>query len=163
MNTRLNTAASLIALALAAGPVLAQDPAGAKTREQVRAELIEAQQRGEVMVDGESGRMLYELYPRGFRSSMTAQGRTRAEVRAELLEARRRGEIFEGGDSESAFTPRHLGGASVMAAGPGRTRAEVKAELLEALRRGDTMMSVDSGSSFNAVPTYRPRGRTRSE
>ncbi len=162
MNTRFNTAASLMALALAAGPVLAQDAAAAKTREQVRAELIEAQQRGELMVDGESGRMLHELAPRRYKSDMTAQGKTRAEVRAELIEAQRRGEIFTG-DSESAFAKHYPSGAPAMAAGPGRTRAEVKAELLEAQRRGETMMSGDSGSSFNGVTPYRPRGRSRSE
>lgn len=159
MNTRFNTAASLMALALAAGPVLAQDAAGAKTREQVRAELIEAQQRGELMVDGESGRMLHELAPRRYQSGIVAQGKTRAEVRAELLEARRRGDMLAGGDTDSAFTQP----VTAMAAGPGRTRAEVKAELLEAQRRGETMMSGDSGSSFNGAYPYRPRGRSRSE
>lgn len=162
MNTSLKTTGSLIALALA-GSVFAQDPGAAKTREQVRAELIEAQQRGEVMVDGETGRKLNELSPRSFPSSMTAQGKTRAEVQAELLEAQRRGEVMAGGDSDSVFTQRYPGGASAMAAGPGRTRAEVKAELLEAQRRGEIMMGGDSESSFNGVYPYRPRGRSRSE
>ncbi|MCJ7798600.1 MAG: DUF4148 domain-containing protein [Polaromonas sp.] len=159
MNTRLNTAASLMALALAAGPVLAQDAAGAKTREQVRAELIEAQQRGEIMVDGESGRMLNELAPQRYRSSMMAEGKTRAEVRAESLEARRTGDSLAGSDHDSAFTQP----VSAMAAGPGRTRAEVKAELMEAQRRGETLMNGDSWSSFDGGYPYRPRGRGRSE
>lgn len=162
MNTRFNTAASLIALALAAGPVLAQDATAAKTREQVRAELMQAQQRGELMVDGESGRMLHELAPRRYKSDMTAQGKTRAEVRAELIEAQRRGEVFSG-DSESAFAQHYPGGAPVMAAGPGRTRAQVKAELLDAQRRGETAVRGDSESSFNGAVPYRPRGRSRSE
>lgn len=159
MNTRLNTAASLIALALAAGPVLAQDPGGPKTREQVRAELIEAQQRGELMVDGESGRQLKDLAPNRFKSGMTAQGKTRAEVQAELMQARRMGNGPPIGDEESAFTQP----VTAMAAGPGRTRAEVKAELLEAQRRGETMVNGDSGSIFNGVYPYRPSGKSHSE
>jgi hypothetical protein len=163
MNTRLRTTASILVLAVAAGSVVAQDAAAPKTREQVRAELLEAQRTGDVMVDGETGRKLNELYPSKFPASATAQSRTRTEVRAELLEAQRRGDLMSFGDSESAFTQRYPGRAS---AASGLTRAEVKAQLLEAQRRGDWMTS-DSGSSFNGAYPYRPifrsRGRSSSE
>jgi hypothetical protein len=160
MNNSLKIA-SVLVLAVASGSALAQDPGAPKTREQVRAELLEAQQRGEVMADGESGRMLNELSPRQYPARATASSKTRAEVQAELLEARRNGEVFAGGDSDSAFTQRYPGGA--MAAAPGRTRAEVKAELLEAQRRGETMMNGDSDLGINGVYPYRARSRARSE
>jgi hypothetical protein len=162
MNTRLRTTVSILALAVAAGPVFAQDAAAAKTREQVRAELLEAQRTGDVRVDGETGRKLNELYPRNFPASTSAnaQSRARTEVRAELLEAQRRGDLMSFGDSESAFTQRYPGRASATS---GLTRAEVKAQLLEAQRRGDWMTSGDSGSSFNGASPYRPRGRSSSE
>jgi hypothetical protein len=160
MNTRLRTTVSILVLAVAAGPVFAQDAAAAKTREQVRAELLEAQRTGDVMADGETGRKLNELYPRSFPASTTAQARARTEVRAELLEAQRRGDLMSFGDSESAFTQRYPGSASATS---GLTRAEVKAQVLEAQRRGDLMMSGDSGSSFNGAYPYRPRGRSSSE
>ena len=163
MNTKLRTTVSILALAVAAGPVFAQDAAAAKTREQVRAELLEAQRTGDVMADGESGMKLNELYPRSFpaNANANAQSRARTEVRAELLEAQRRGELMSFGDSESAFSPRYPGRAS---AASGLTRAEVKAQLFEAQRRGDWMTS-DSGSSFNGASPYRPifRGRSSSE
>jgi hypothetical protein len=165
MNTRLRTTVSILALAVAVGPVFAQDAAAAKTREQVRAELLEAQRTGDVMADGESGMKLNELYPHNFpvSASATAQSRARTEVRAELLEAQRRGDLMSFGDSESAFMQRYPGSAS---AASGLTRAEVKAQLLEAQRRGDWMTS-DSGSSFNGAYPYRPifrsRGRSSSE
>jgi hypothetical protein len=165
MNTKSRTAVSILALAVAAGPVFAQDAAAAKTREQVRAELLEAQRTGDVMADGESGMKLNELYPRNFPASASAnaQSRARTEVRAELLEAQRRGDLMSFGDSESAFTQRYPGRAS---AASSLTRAEVKAQLLEAQRRGDWMTS-DSGSSFNGVYLYRPlfrsKGRSSSE
>jgi hypothetical protein len=37
--------------------------AQAKTREQVKAELAEAQRTGDIIADGESGKKLNELYP----------------------------------------------------------------------------------------------------
>jgi hypothetical protein len=153
MNTKLNTAASLMVVVLVAGPVWAQDAGGAKTREQVRAELIDAQQRGEIMVHGESGRMLNEWAPHLYPSSMTGPGKTRAEVRAELMDARRRGETMMNGDSWSSFD-RSYPYEPAMAAGPGRTRAEVKAELRAARRRGETLMNGDSWSSFDSSYPY---------
>lgn len=163
MNTKLRTTVSILALAVAAVPVFAQDAAAAKTREQVRAELLEAQRTGDVMADGESGMRLNELYPRNFPASTTAQGRARTEVRSELLEAQRRGELMSFGDSESAFTQRYPGSTPATS---GMTRAEVKAQLLDAQRRGELMTS-DSGSTINGAYPYRPifrnRGKSSSE
>jgi Domain of unknown function (DUF4148) len=57
------TATLGVALAAAAlSPAWAQDSAP-KTREQVRAELLEAQRTGDIMADGETGKKLNEGSP----------------------------------------------------------------------------------------------------
>jgi hypothetical protein len=99
MNTKLNTAASLMVVALVAGPVWAQDAGGAKTREQVRAELIEAQQRGEIPAGGDSN----WVFPQPASVMAAGPGLTRAQVKADLLKAQRRGETITGWGSGSSW------------------------------------------------------------
>lgn len=66
MNIKLNTPfASAITLAvatLAAGSVLAQDLSAPKTRDQVKAELVQAQRSGDVIAD-DMGQKLNEVTP----------------------------------------------------------------------------------------------------
>lgn len=84
------TTTSLIALALAASvslPALAQGSATGKTRDQVRAELIEAQRSGNLVVNGETGETARDLRPDLYPTVSGGQGKTRADVRAELIEA----------------------------------------------------------------------------
>jgi hypothetical protein len=54
---------TLIVLSLIAAPAFASDQMVSKTREQVRAELVEAQQRGEMLASGESGLTLKRKRP----------------------------------------------------------------------------------------------------
>ncbi len=113
---------SLIALsfaALVAGNAFAADPAAAKTREQVRAELAEARATGNIIANSEVHMTERELFP-GAYENVTAQaaapaapaapavttGKTRAEVLAELAEARRTGNIIA--NSEVSITEREL-------------------------------------------------------
>ena len=97
MNIKLNTPfASAIALAVATlgtGSVLAQDSSAPKTRDQVKAELVQAQRSGDVIAD-DLGQKLNEVNPRRYPAQAAAQGRSRAEVKAELLEAQRRGGVI---------------------------------------------------------------------
>ena len=89
-----------IALAVATfSHAWAQDSAGSKTREEVRAELFEAQRSGDIMAGGETGKLLNEINPSAYPAKPAAQGLTRAQVMAELAEAQRRGDIIAGGDS----------------------------------------------------------------
>jgi hypothetical protein len=88
-----NSYAAIIALTLstlAAGYASAAD--APKTREQVRAELIEAQRTGDILAQGNSGKKLNELYPSRYPATAVAQASTRAEVLAELAQAKRSGE-----------------------------------------------------------------------
>ena len=84
----------LSVLALSAGHALAQDPSGTKTREQVRAELMEAIRTGNIPANDESGRMLNEVNPSAYPPKVEAPCKTREQVRAELAEARRTGNMM---------------------------------------------------------------------
>lgn len=57
------TAITLAIATLSAGHALAADPATAKTREQVRAELLEAQRTGNIVANAETGELLNQVYP----------------------------------------------------------------------------------------------------
>ena len=64
-----------------------------KTRDQVRAELVEAQRTGNIQAVGNSGKNLNELYPNRYPAKAVAQGKTRDQVLAELAQAQRSGEF----------------------------------------------------------------------
>ena len=88
MKTRLSVVAIALST-LVAGHALAADPAAAKTREQVRAELAEAVRNGDLIADGETGARFNQLYPNRYPQPVVAQGKSREEVRADLVESRR--------------------------------------------------------------------------
>ena len=102
MNRKTLSTLSLALAALAAGNALAAEAGGPKTRDQVRAELADAQRTGDIFGSGESGKKLNELYPSQYPAQAVAQGKTRAQVLAELAEAKRTGEFAlgnsQGGD-----------------------------------------------------------------
>ena len=64
-----------------------------KTRDQVRAELVEAQRTGNIQAFGNSGKNLNELYPNRYPAKAVAQGKTREQVLSELAQAQRSGEF----------------------------------------------------------------------
>ena len=99
MNRKYSTVITLAVAALAAGNALAADPAAAKTRAQVQAELQEAQRTGDI-VEGETSQKLNQLYPNRYPAKAVAQGKTRAEVNAELAEAQHTGDIVDGGTGQ---------------------------------------------------------------
>ena len=96
MNRKHLSTLTLALAALAAGNALAADSAAPKTREQVRAELLEAQRTGDIIEYGNSGRKLNELYPSQYPAKAVTQGNTREQVQAELAEAKRSGEFVIG-------------------------------------------------------------------
>ena len=69
------------------------------TREQVRAELVEAQRSGDIVVAGESGKKLNELFPGNYPVKTATVVTSRAQVRAELREAQRTGDLVAVGES----------------------------------------------------------------
>jgi hypothetical protein len=157
MKTRLSVVAIALST-LVAGHALAADPAAAKTREQVRAELAQAQRNGDLIADGETGARFNQLYPSLYAQQATV-GKTRAEVKAELAEAVRNGDLIADGQTGARFNevaPAQY--AAARSAAPvaanvvvaqGKTREQVKAELAEAIRNGDIVADGQTGAKFN--------------
>jgi len=123
---------TMIALLIAPPTAGAQAQEGAKTREQVRQELMQALRNG-ALPHGEQDVPL--------RDQTQAATRSRAEVQAELAIARRNGELLAGDSSlpMSEAHPAQFPTHTMVAAG--KTRAQVKAELAEAQRNGDLLAS----------------------
>jgi Domain of unknown function (DUF4148) len=97
-TAKLTTALGVVLAAAAFTPSWAQD-SGPKTREQVRAELLDAQRNGDIMADGETGKKLNEVFPNAYPAKSSAAGLTREQVKAELVEAQRRGDVMVDGES----------------------------------------------------------------
>lgn len=174
MKTRLSVVAIALS-ALVAGHALAADPAAAKTREQVRAELIEAQRNGDLIADGETGARFNQLYPHLYAQPATV-AKTRAEVKAELAEAVRSGDLIADGETGAKFkdvAPAQYAAARAetpaTTVAVGKTREQVKAELAEAIRNGDLIADGETGARFNQVNPGRypqaavAQGKTREE
>ena len=103
-SQRLSLIALAIASTLSAGHALASD--APKTREQVRAELAQAQRAGTLIADGQTGATFRDLAPHRYATAVTVQGKTRADVRAEYEAARRNGDLIA--DGQTGATARDL-------------------------------------------------------
>jgi hypothetical protein len=153
MKTRLSVVAIALST-LVAGHALAADPAVAKTREQVRAELIEAQRNGDLIADGETGLRFNQVSPHLYPQA-TVVAKTRAEVKAELAAAQANGDLIADGETGARFNevfPAQYAAtrtaAAVEVVAQGKTRAEVKAELAEAIRNGELIADGETGARF---------------
>jgi hypothetical protein len=71
------------------------------TKQQVLAELIEAQRTGDI-TDGRTGKKLNELFPGSYPAKPVTQGPTRQQVLAELAEAQRTGDMPVGETGKKA-------------------------------------------------------------
>ena len=150
------------ALALSAiGAAGAQTAPTGLSRDQVRAELAEAQRRGEIPVAGELGRTPREITPDRYPAASAPAGLTRAEVVAQLKEARRSGDVEVGETGRKAFeiTPRNY---PQHFAEQGETREQVHAEYLEARRTGDLVADGEIGGKLNerSPSRYARKGAT---
>jgi len=150
--------ASVAVLAWGTSPLtMAQTPTG-KTREQVRAELMEAVRTGNIPCNDDSGRLMREVYPSNYPQTPAAEAKTREQVQAELQEAIRTGNIMCNNDSgmlERQVNPSRYPAAPAAA---GKTRAQVQQELREAIRTGDMPANDESGRKLNEVyPGLYPR------
>jgi hypothetical protein len=175
MNTRLSVVAIALST-LVAGHALAADPAAAKTREQVRAELAEAIRSGDMIADGATGQRYNQLAPHLYAQPVAA-AKSRAEVKAELAQAIRSGDLVADGATGQRFnevSPAQY--AAVRAEAPvanvavvGKTREQVKAELAEAIRNGDMVADGATGQTYSQLyPSRYPQpvlaqGKTREE
>ena len=121
---------TLIVLSLIAAPAFASDQLVSKTREQVRAELAQAMQSGDMLASGESGLTLKQLNPGAYPATASAQAtKSRDQVRAELEQAIRTGDILVGGESGAKLNEVMPDRYPVVANASSKTRAQVKSEL----------------------------------
>lgn len=164
MKTSYAATLALALATLAAGQVMAADAATSKAREQVYAELMEAQRTGDLPAGKNrgdeftvhTGAKLNELYPSRYPAKTVAQGKTRAQVLAELMEARRTGDIVASSSDRDEFTAQtgtklnelHPSRYPAKAVAQGKTREQVRAELQEAQRTGDMVVAHSAQDEF---------------
>eukprot|EP01036_Dinobryon_divergens_P038810 gene38810-51015_t len=157
-ETVMKTRLSVVAIALStlvAGHALAADPTVAKTRDQVRAELVEAQRNGSLIADGETGLRFNQVSPHLYPQTAVV-AKTRADVKAELAVAQANGDLIADGQTGARFNEvfpaqyaaSRTAAPSVEVVAQGKTRAEVKAELAEAIRNGDLIADGQTGARF---------------
>ncbi len=166
MKTRLSVVAIALST-LVAGHAFAADPAVAKTREQVRAELVEAQRNGDLIADGETGLRFNQVSPHLYPQA-TVVTKTRAEVKAELAAAQASGDLIADGQTGARFNELFPSQYAANRAAPavevvaqGKTRAEVKAELAEAIRNGELIADGETGARFKDLnPSRYPADAT---
>jgi len=91
--------ASLATLAWTASTHLMAQTQVGKTREQVRAELMEAVRTGNIPCGGETGQLMREMYPSRYPQPPAVESKTREQVKEELAEAIRTGNIQCNNDS----------------------------------------------------------------
>ena len=154
MKTRLSVVAIALST-LVAGHALAANPAAAKTREQVRAELAEAQRNGDMIANGESGLRFNQVSPHLYPQA-TPVAKTRAEVQAELAAAQASGDLIAIGAIgvrfnelfPAQYAATRTAAPAVGAVAQGKTRAEVRAELAEAIVNGEMIAVGEIGARF---------------
>ena len=110
--------------------------AQALTSTDVRAGFDEARRNGELLVPGEVGLKMNELYPDAYSKRVATPGKTRGQVQAEVADAARNGELLAAGEGSSVFDFAAQQRSSTLAAA-GKTREQVKAETLLAMRDGE--------------------------
>jgi hypothetical protein len=142
---------ALAALVLSTvGAAHAQSGQTGLTRDQVRAELAEAQRRGELPTIGDLGRTPREISPDRYPARQAGAVLTRAEVVAELAQAHRNGDLPIGdtGLTQYDIAPQNF---PHRALAQGVTRAQVRAELSEAQRIGDIVANDERGGKLNEL------------
>jgi predicted RNase H-like HicB family nuclease len=138
MNRSTLSALAIAFATLTAGQAMAADASAPLTRDQVKAELAQAQRTGDILADGQTGMKMNELFPGSYPAkAVTAQGKTRAQVIAELAEAQRTGDILANGETVLKMNELFPGSypAKTVTA-QGKTRDQVKAELIQAIQAG---------------------------
>ncbi|MFL6695485.1 MAG: DUF4148 domain-containing protein [Ramlibacter sp.] len=127
-----------VSLILAAAFAASAHAQSGLTREQVQAELAQAQRAGTLPVGGEIG-----FAPRQWVAQPSTL--TRAQVLREFERARTAGELVADGESGLRMNEVNPGAYPHAVVAAGRTRAEVQAELREAVRTGDMVANGESG------------------
>ena len=138
MKASHRTASTLLGFVLTAFLGTVAHAQGGLTREQVKAQLTEAQRTGNIIAGGESGLTQRELNPYRY-SAAPALTNTRAQVVRELAEATRNGDLLAAGDSGLRLNELNARAYPAQPVAQGKSRTQVQAELREALRTGDIL------------------------
>jgi hypothetical protein len=161
-----NARLSLIALAIttaSAGMAWAADAAAPKTRELVRAELVDAQRNGTLIADGQTGATFRDLNPSRYMQPATVSTVTRAQVQAEFKDAWARGELIADGETgrrakdmfPGSYTAEPMPAPMASTTTDGKTRDEVRAELDAAQRNGELVADGQTGATFRDLAPHR--------
>lgn len=143
MNRKTLSSITLTLAALVAGNAMAADASASNTRDQVVAELVQAQRTGDILAQGNSGKLLNELFPSQYPAKAAAPGKTREQVVAELEEAQRTGDIQAiGGNSSKKLNALNPSQYPARASTAGYTRAQVVAKLEQSQRSGDDFSKI---------------------
>lgn len=148
----MNFKTALLILSLGAAPAFAADQSAPLTREQVRAELMQAMRSGEMLSGGESSMTRREINPRAYPAPAATVSKTRTQVVQELNQAIRTGEMLAGGESSAKLneiTPGLYPAPAVTARA--KTRDEVQHELEEAIFHGEMMANGEDGRMVKEV------------
>jgi len=140
MNKKLR----LSTLVLAAGLLAGSSAFAQLTREQVIADLVEAQRTGNIATGLDGNKKLNELDPVRYAQAAlpAAASTTRDQVRAELIEAQRTGDVATGLDGNKKLNELEPARYASQQTTQGKTRAQVRAELIEAQRTGDITIGI---------------------
>jgi Domain of unknown function (DUF4148) len=107
------------------------------TREQVKAELAEAQRKGSLISDDQTGATYRDLNPDRYPSLVAPSVKSRDQVKAELQEAQRDGTLIANEDTGATLRELAPHRFPTVPMSAGKTREQVKMELAEAMRLGD--------------------------
>jgi len=149
---KFKTALLIIALG-ATAPAFAANPSTALTREQVRAETLEAMRNGTMLSAGESGMRMREMNPRAYPAPAASPSKSRSQVEQELQRAIQSGDLLAPGESGAKLNEIAPGSypARNTATGPTKTREQVRRELAEAVMHGEMMANGEDGRMLNEV------------
>jgi hypothetical protein len=126
------------------------------SREQVKAELVEAVRTGNMPAPGDQGLNLNEMYPDRYPAKMQGTGLTREQVKAELAEAVRTGNMPAPGDQGLNVNERYPGQYPSRTVQASKTRDQVQAELAEAIRTGNYTVNDQGVLCYEMHPGMHP-------
>ncbi|WP_210543361.1 DUF4148 domain-containing protein [Rhodoferax sp. PAMC 29310] len=146
MNRKYISSLALALAALAAGNAFAADASAPLTREQVRAELVQAQRTGDLLAVGDRAQKLNELNPAQYPAKSETTGNTREQVKAELAEAQRTGDILATDNSGKKLNEINPSQYPAKEVAQNTTRAAVMADVAKAQARG-ALLTHDTNSN----------------
>ncbi|MET1116951.1 MAG: DUF4148 domain-containing protein [Comamonas sp.] len=136
MKSNILSILAITVAAWSAGPALAADAGASLTRDQVNAELAQAQRNGDLLAHAEAGLKQNEVAPGNYPAQAALPGKTREQVRAEFAQALRSGDVPVDGVTGLKANQLAPGNYPARAAAQAASRDQVQSELSSAIRHG---------------------------